>query len=149
MASIFPFLYDSNSIQECLAAEAAIGWSCGESVAITDLELTARALAKASAEATSYAYVNCQVSEGGYTCASADSSISVWIQAVARAWAGAWAAGIQCDDKCFVDIDVVVDSVGSVLVDAVTDAYAFVCGGAFLTHLHSTVFPVFSALNAC
>jgi hypothetical protein len=73
----------------------------------------------------------------------------VWIQAVARAWAGAWAAGIQCDDKCFGHIDVVAESVGSVLVDAVTDAYAFVCGGAFLTHLHSVLFPVFSALNAC
>jgi hypothetical protein len=68
---------------------------------------------------------------------------------VARSWAGAWAAGIQCDDKCFVDIEAVVDSVGTVLVDAVTEAYAFVCGGASLKHLHLIPCPVLSSLDAC
>jgi hypothetical protein len=73
----------------------------------------------------------------------------VWIEAVARSWAGAWAAGIQCDDKCFVEIEAVVDSVGSVLVDAVTDAYAFVCGGVSLTHLHLISCHVLSTFDAC
>jgi hypothetical protein len=78
-------------------------------------------------------------------CASADTSISVWAQAVARAWAGLWAAGIQCDDKCFVEIEAVVDSVGTILVDAATEAYAFLCGGMSLMHLHLNPLNVFLA----
>jgi hypothetical protein len=105
-------------------------------------------LAKATAQAVSYAYVDCQVSDGGYVCASADTSISVWVQAVARAWAGLWAAGIQCDDKCFVEIEAVVDSVGTILVDAATEAYAFLCGGTSLMHLHLNPLNVFFALLA-
>jgi hypothetical protein len=78
------------------------------------------------------AYASCKVSSGGYACAVADTSIQVWVEAVARAWAGAWAAGIQCDDKCFVEIEAVVEVVGKILADAATDAYAFVCGGVSL-----------------
>jgi hypothetical protein len=117
------------SKHRCHAGASAAAWSCGDSVVITEVEVTARALAKAVAEAYSFAYANCKVDEGGFACASAGTSIRVWVEAVARAFAGAWALALQCDDRCFVDVDVVVSSVGTVLADAATDAYATLCGG--------------------
>jgi hypothetical protein len=116
-------------MHRCHAAASAAAWSCGDSVAVAELEVTAQALAKAVAEAFSLAYASCTVDDGGYVCAIAGTSISVWVEAVVRAWAEAWAVAIECKDSCFVEVEAVVDVVGKILVDAATDAYAFMCGG--------------------
>jgi hypothetical protein len=69
-------------------------------------------------------------------CAIAGTSIEVWVEAVVRAWAEGWAVAIQCEEKCIVEVEAVVESVGKILVDAATDAYAFLCDGAFLVTVH-------------
>jgi hypothetical protein len=110
------------------AGASAAAWTCGDSVAIAEVEVTARALAKAVAEAYSIAYVDCAADEGGWLCAASGSSISVWVEAVARAWAGVWAGAYTCTENCEVEIEIVVEAVAHILVDAATSAYASVCG---------------------
>jgi hypothetical protein len=122
--------------RHCDAAASAAAWSCGDSVAVAELEVTAEALAKATAEAASLAYANCSVDEGGYVCVLTFTSISAWVEAVVRAWAEAWAVAIDCQDRCFVDVEAVVDAVGKILVDAATEAYAFLCEGASQVSVH-------------
>jgi hypothetical protein len=126
LANIVQFL---NQTLHWRAATSAAAWSCGNSVAVANLEVTASHLAKATAEAISLAYVNCRVDDGGYVCASADSSVSVWVDAVAQAWASSWSAAITCKDKCKVNVDSAVDAVGTILVDAATKAYTDICAG--------------------
>jgi hypothetical protein len=129
----FYCLCSSNSISasrdDCHAAASAAAWSCRNSVAIAELEDTAEALAEATAEAISLAYAHCEVDTGGYVCASASSSISVWVDAVARAWAEAWAVAIQCKNRCSLNVEDAVDAVGTILVKAATDAYTYLCTG--------------------
>jgi hypothetical protein len=76
------------------------------------------------------AYANCKVYTGGYVCTSASSSVSVWMEAVAQAWAEAWAVAIQCKTRCSLNVEDVVDAVGKILVEAASDAYAYLCAGA-------------------
>jgi hypothetical protein len=109
------------------AGASAAAWTCGDSVAIAEVEVTATALAKAVASAYSYAYADC-IADGGWFCADASTSLSVWVEAVVRAWAGGWAGAYTCTDTCSVEIEVVVESVTHILVDAATSAYAYVCG---------------------
>jgi hypothetical protein len=110
------------------AGVSAASWTCGDYVDIAEAEATSKAVAKAVAEAVSLAYVNCFSSiDGGYVCAEAGTSISVWVGAVAKAWAGAWARAVTCVDTCKVSVDVVVEAVGHILVDAATDAYVGLC----------------------
>jgi hypothetical protein len=110
------------------AGASAAAWTCGDSVAIADVEVTARALAKAAANAAASAFGNCAADEGGWLCAEAGSSISVWVSAVVRSWAGAWAGAYTCTDTCTVEVEVVVEAVTHILVDATESAYDRVCG---------------------
>jgi hypothetical protein len=115
------------------AGASAAAWTCGGSVAIDDVEVTATALAKAVAEAYANAYAGCSADEGGTVCADAGSSVKVWVEAVVRSWAGAWAGAYTCTDTCTVEIDVVVDAVTHIMVDAAASAYSSVCSdGALL-----------------
>jgi hypothetical protein len=111
------------------AADSAALWTCSKSVKIVEAEATAKALAKAVAEAISLAYADCSTADGGFVCGVADASISVWIDAVVRAWAGAWAKAVACGTTCKITADVVVDAIAHLYVDASTDALAVVCGG--------------------
>jgi hypothetical protein len=111
------------------AGASAASWTCKDYVDVAEAEDTARKVAKAVAEAVSLAYVNCFSSDGGFVCGAASSEISVWVGATARAWAGAWARAVTCTDKCNVSVDVVVEAVGKILVDAATDAIVSLCGG--------------------
>jgi hypothetical protein len=111
------------------AGASAASWTCSDYVDIAEAEATSKAVAKAVAEAISVAYVDCFVSEGGYVCADASTTISVWVGAVAKAWAGAWARAVTCVDTCKVSVDVVVEAVGHILVDAATEAYVGLCAG--------------------
>jgi hypothetical protein len=97
-------------------------------VAIAELEVTAKALAKATAVAISYAYASCKVN-GGYACAVAGTEIKETAYAVARSYASLWAGAIRCKDKCNVNVDAMVEAVGSILVKAATDAFAAGCSG--------------------
>jgi hypothetical protein len=72
------------------AGASAAAWTCGDSVAITEVEATASALAKAAAVAVSYAYADCAADEGGWLCVDAGTLISGWVVAVVRSWASAW-----------------------------------------------------------
>jgi hypothetical protein len=110
------------------AGATAIAWTCGDSVAIAEVEVTATALAKAVADAYSYAFASCSAAEGGWLCAEAGTSLSVWVEAVVRSWAGAWAGAYTCKDTCTVEIEAVVKAVTHILVDAASSAYAVVCG---------------------
>jgi hypothetical protein len=110
------------------AGASAAAWTCGDSVAIADVEVTARALAKAAASAVSRAFGSCAADEGGWLCAAAGSSISGWVEAVVRSWAGAWAGAYTCKDTCTVEVEVVVEAVTHILVDAAAKAYDSVCG---------------------
>jgi hypothetical protein len=110
------------------AGASAAAWTCGEYVDIEEAEDTARALAKASAVAISYAFADCTADEGGWLCGIAGTEISVWVEAVVRAWAGVWAGAYTCTDSCFVEIEVVVDAVTHILADAASSAYTSVCG---------------------
>jgi hypothetical protein len=111
------------------AGASAASWTCGDSVAIADAEATSKVVAKAVAEAVSLAYPDCSTDEGGYICESVTFSASFWVEAAVRAWAGAWARAVTCPDKCTVSVDVVVEAVGHILVDAATDAYVGLCRG--------------------
>jgi hypothetical protein len=110
------------------AGASAAAWTCGDSVAIAHVEVTARALAKAAANAAASAFGNCAADEGGWMCAEAGSSISVWEGAVARSWASAWAGAYTCKDTCSVEVEVVMEAVTHILVDATVSAYDAVCG---------------------
>lgn len=112
------------------ADASALTWTCEDSVAIAELEVTASSLAEATAEAVSFAYAECAITEGvddGYACTSADTNIAVWVEAVARAYATLWAGAYSCTETCQVEIEAVAEAVGSVLVDAATSAYASLC----------------------
>jgi hypothetical protein len=111
------------------AGASAASWTCGDSVDIAEAEATSKAVAKAVAEAVSVAFADCFLTEGGYLCGEAGTSISVWVAAVAKAWAGAWARAVTCRDKCNIEVDKVVEAVGHILVDAATDAYVELCAG--------------------
>ena len=116
----------------CIPAGAsAAAWTCGDSVAIVELEVTAKALAEATAIAFSYAFVDCKV-DGGWTCAFASSDIEQTARATATAYAELWAGAYTCKDTCSVEVDAVVEAVGDILVKAATEASADVCLGATL-----------------
>jgi hypothetical protein len=129
------------------AGASAAAWTCGDSVAIAEVEVTATALAKAVAEAYSYAYAECKADDGWF-CADSDTIISTdWVEAVVRAWAGGWAGAYTCTDTCSVEIEVVVDAVSHIMVVAVTDAYADVCGDG--APLCLCPFQLLYRLNTC
>jgi hypothetical protein len=111
------------------AGASAASWTCKDSVAIAEAEATSKAVAKAAAEAVSLAFPACLTDEGSYLCTVAGSSVSIWVGAVVRAWAGAWARAVTCPDTCKVSVDVIVEAVGHILVDAATDAYVGLCAG--------------------
>lgn len=112
----------------CYAGASAAAWSCGDSVSIAELEVTAHALAKATAVALSYAYSSCEVDDG-WACSSAGTEIKQTATAVAQAYADLWAGAYTCEDTCTVEADAVVEAVGSVLVTAASDAMAEGCSG--------------------
>jgi hypothetical protein len=114
------------------AGAKATAWTCGKSVSIIDLELTASALAEATAVAISYAYAKCEV-DGGFACAHAATKIKETAYAVAKAYATLWAKSIRCKRKCKVEVDVVVEAVGSILVKAASKALAAGCSSASLS----------------
>jgi hypothetical protein len=125
------------------AGASAASWTCGDNVAIAEAEATSKAVAKAVAEAVSLAYVNCFSSDGGYVCGETGTSIAIWVGAVAKAWAGAWARAVTCPDKCTVSVDVVVEAVGHILVDAATDAYVGLCAGVLSVLVISSLVTAF------
>jgi hypothetical protein len=120
---------------ECgvFAGAEAAAWTCGDSAAYADVEVSARALAKAAATAISFAYAQCKL-ENGWACAVAGTEISETARAVAVAYASLWAGadnGAICgaDSTCSVSVDAVAVAVGDVLVTACSEAYASVCAG--------------------
>jgi outer membrane protein assembly factor BamB len=110
------------------AGASAATWTCGDSVAISEVEVTARALAKAAAVALSYAYLDCAADEGWFQCLYGKTGISVWVEAVARAWAEALAGAYTSTDTCSVEVEVVVDAVAHILADAASSAFGLLCG---------------------
>lgn len=126
------FQYSRNStFWNCAGAEAA-SWTCGDSVSITELETTARALAQATAIACSYSFASCKVDDG-FACAFADTEIKQAAWAVATAYADMWAGAYSCPGKesCEVTADAVAEAIGSILVTAATEASVNVCLGRF------------------
>lgn len=113
------------------AGSKAAAWTCGDSVAITQAQTTAAALANATAQACSLAYASCEV-DGGYACAFAGTEIKQAARAVARAFAELWAGAYTCpsDVSCGVSVDAVTEAVGTILVKAASEAFAAVCTGA-------------------
>jgi hypothetical protein len=110
------------------AGAGAAAWTCGDqAVAIAEVEVTAKAVASATATALSFVWAQCDVDERGYACAAAGTWIEETAHAVAVAYADLWAVAISCD-TCEVSIDVAVSSISTILVQASTDAYAFICG---------------------
>jgi hypothetical protein len=117
----------------CSAGANVAAWTCGNSAAYAEVELTARAVAKAAATAISFAYAKCKL-ENGWACAIAGTEISETARAVAVAYASLWAgadSGGLCGagSTCSVNVDALAVAVGDILVTACTDAYASVCAG--------------------
>lgn len=111
-------------------AASAAEWTCGDSVATSELEVTSKLLAKATAVAASFIYEQCDDGDGAYTCAFAGTEIQHAAQAVAACYAQFWADAITCTATCNVSVDAVSEAVGSILAEAAADAYAAACVGA-------------------
>lgn len=109
---------------------SAAAWTCGDhAVAIAEVTVTAKAVARATAVALSQVWASCKVDGQGYACTSAGTWIEETAHAVAEAYAELWAASLSCD-TCHVEVDAAVSAIGKILVTASTDAYAGACGSA-------------------
>ena len=136
----------ADHLSACFAGANAATFSCGDSVAIADLEVSASAIAKALAIAISFAYAECEV-DGGYACAYAATEVEEVAEAVAFAYAESLVGAWTCEG-CDATVQVVAEALGSVLVKAATDAFAAVCGGGASRVLPHHV-QQFSASRIC
>jgi hypothetical protein len=85
-------------------------------------------LAQTVARVIGDVYASCALDDGSYACSGcASSSVSHWVEDVVRTWAGAWNQLLTCRNGCKFSVELVVNSVGHILVDATHDAYSSLC----------------------